>query len=986
MKKKFVKVMLFGALALAAASIVTSCKDYDDDVANLQEQIDKITSTSPVSAEDMKAAISSAKSDLESQLATLKSNLENKDALISELNQKVADLEEKLKNTADKETVNQLTKDLTEAKNDLDKLQKLQASDVKDLQNQIDDLNKLVKTLNDLKDSFVTKEDLNDYVNSEAVKGIISAELKTALADNGKIASAINDAIRTQVLVKFGSLDDVAALAGENGTVAKVITDLYDAINNDKTGVLARLVELENYQKALEDKAEAEGFDNMEAVIAEVADLKASFSGIYASEGFKNAVSAEVEAAIEAQLGDATSSIGKLQKELQDLGIAINNMIQSVVYIPSTIDRSVDFYTLYAKKTISANYDVAAKSENIQELQFRISPAVTMTAEEFNAKYVISLNAEERSNWTRATADEKPFAVEVKDCKAGILTVKLTTTSSKSHAISLNIANKADEEGNKGLTPTDINSDYIAVIQSNYYLKTAYYDVKTQAKGEVQYDAPVAVDFSSVGTLMIDYVTSLESGSSVQSKKFSELHVANIFTPKYELNGVDKSLFEITQSGSANLKEENKGLVDLIGKKADIKITAQSNYYLEGNASNPNTLGSIEIIRKTKDLAHAFAAKELDWFGVGQDQKFILNSSEIYRDLAVNIPVADYEALTVASGFTPAITGVRIERTNTSNNELTLVVPVGSVAKDYTATFVLESVSAGYTLTVTVPVTIKAIAIDKLAKVDAMWSADKTTTGFTPVTDAAVATSMTANFALTTSFSNLEDVKDAVETKGGTFAITTNVANIPGVTYNQNSYTFTFDKDAYTGKMTVNGVQKDAQVQFTIKVNYNGRDEETVVGNVEVNNISGTWVAPSNRAFELTDKMKDYDQISKGFAWTDLRGKTMWAEGTSVTGNYNSENAFAANVKALEIYGLTAPTFVWSADSKTNPNGSAETYLTLDAATGKITFTDEGKTHKFYSAVTYTIEVKATSKWGKIANYGNSSNDKITITIPAEKK
>ena len=48
MKRKFVKVMFFGALALAVSTAVTSCKDYDDDVKNLQEQIDKITSTSPV--------------------------------------------------------------------------------------------------------------------------------------------------------------------------------------------------------------------------------------------------------------------------------------------------------------------------------------------------------------------------------------------------------------------------------------------------------------------------------------------------------------------------------------------------------------------------------------------------------------------------------------------------------------------------------------------------------------------------------------------------------------------------------------------------------------------------------------------------------------------------------------------------------------------------------------------------------------------------
>ena len=47
MKKKFVRVMLFGALTLAVSTTVTSCKDYDDDIKNLQEQIDKVTSTNP---------------------------------------------------------------------------------------------------------------------------------------------------------------------------------------------------------------------------------------------------------------------------------------------------------------------------------------------------------------------------------------------------------------------------------------------------------------------------------------------------------------------------------------------------------------------------------------------------------------------------------------------------------------------------------------------------------------------------------------------------------------------------------------------------------------------------------------------------------------------------------------------------------------------------------------------------------------------------
>ena len=42
MKKKFVRVMLFGALTLTVSTVVTSCKDYDDDIKGMLEfyQID----------------------------------------------------------------------------------------------------------------------------------------------------------------------------------------------------------------------------------------------------------------------------------------------------------------------------------------------------------------------------------------------------------------------------------------------------------------------------------------------------------------------------------------------------------------------------------------------------------------------------------------------------------------------------------------------------------------------------------------------------------------------------------------------------------------------------------------------------------------------------------------------------------------------------------------------------------------------------------
>ena len=80
--------MFFGALSLAVSTAVTSCKDYDDDVKNLQEQIDKITSTSPVSSEELKAAVDKAKSEL--------TELLNKKADITALEKEIQDLKDAL--------------------------------------------------------------------------------------------------------------------------------------------------------------------------------------------------------------------------------------------------------------------------------------------------------------------------------------------------------------------------------------------------------------------------------------------------------------------------------------------------------------------------------------------------------------------------------------------------------------------------------------------------------------------------------------------------------------------------------------------------------------------------------------------------------------------------------------------------------------------------------------------------------------------------
>ena len=62
MKRKFFSALLMGAMVVAATSTVTSCKDYDDDINNLQSQVDALSTLKTI------------KTDLEKEILILSLN------------------------------------------------------------------------------------------------------------------------------------------------------------------------------------------------------------------------------------------------------------------------------------------------------------------------------------------------------------------------------------------------------------------------------------------------------------------------------------------------------------------------------------------------------------------------------------------------------------------------------------------------------------------------------------------------------------------------------------------------------------------------------------------------------------------------------------------------------------------------------------------------------------------------------------------------
>ena len=143
MNKKYLSVILFSALMLGTTGTFTSCKDYDDDINNLQEQVDKLkdlqTSVDGLktSIDEAKVAAEQAKKDaadalakaqealdaagggdeaLKEQVAKLEKAVEEqaqKIAKLEELSVKVTELESKIDNAATKEELAALKEEFT---------------------------------------------------------------------------------------------------------------------------------------------------------------------------------------------------------------------------------------------------------------------------------------------------------------------------------------------------------------------------------------------------------------------------------------------------------------------------------------------------------------------------------------------------------------------------------------------------------------------------------------------------------------------------------------------------------------------------------------------------------------------------------------------------------------------------------------------------------------------------------------------------------
>ena len=529
MKRKYLSALLMGVLTLSSVSTFTSCKDYDDDISNLQGQIDKLATADQLSQKvaELQALISSNKSDitsLQSELAK-KTTLDEVKAVLADYatKQYVNDADKTLQDAIDALK----TGDIAKLKEDVKAAQAAADKAAKDAEAANAEIVETLKTL-------ATKTELKDAADA-AQKAIEALESKNA-EDLKKAQDAI-----TETLKSYATKSDVEE--GDKKTLeslAETIKNASDALKqaNDNKATLAAVAESlgKGYSK------ENTVADAIKAIQAQIGtpnkELGTLDTRLAAIESVLNGVKDD-----DTKLGLATK-VTNIENKLKDIIGEYTTMVTSVSLVGSyhlDVD-AMEFYDILRGKadlkfmsdnvaadltfgkgqkddngvvvpeaTNQQTYKKGTPFNNETSIVVRVNPTNAELTKNTTIKLVdskgrdlsdvLELGTPERFNTllSRASAASGLWTIPVK-VKAGVATDKIeqkvggTGADKDNHVLyAVAIKNTATE---KDAQDRYVTSTYDLTVQkpTNFTAATSLKDVKIWSETTMGYDHAITLD------------------------------------------------------------------------------------------------------------------------------------------------------------------------------------------------------------------------------------------------------------------------------------------------------------------------------------------------------------------------------------------------------------------------------------------------------------------------------------------------------------
>ena len=367
MKRKYLSALLMGVLTLTSVSTFTSCKDYDDDISNLQGQIDKLASAEQLAAKvsELQALISTNQSGISSLQAELakKTTLDEVKAVLAnyatnenvtkEANEIVQAAIKALQDNdlaalktaveAAQAKADEAAKSATDANADIQKMLETLATkaDAAEVQKAIDAANAAIEAIktNDIK-TLQTKqneilESLKTYAKQESLDKVAekAEALQTAVdkkADTEALTKAEKELNEAIAAVKTTAGENAAAIKGLATTVKKASDALTLAQANEKAIAEAKKAlgegySAENTVKAAIDLINAQ-LTAKKTGLTDLDSRLALIEGIVngaVDDDTKLGLSAKVEA-IKKQLTDIIGEYTTMVTEVSLMGSILN--------------------------------------------------------------------------------------------------------------------------------------------------------------------------------------------------------------------------------------------------------------------------------------------------------------------------------------------------------------------------------------------------------------------------------------------------------------------------------------------------------------------------------------------------------------------------------------------------------------------------------------------------------------------------------------
>lgn len=991
MKKNFVRVMLFGALTLAVTTTVTSCKDNDDDIKNLQEQIDKITSTSPVSTEDMKAAVNAAKTELQTKVTNLESQLKDKETAIKTLEENIVKLKEDLAKGEGVDVV-ALAKKLAESENELVTLIKANDQTIKDL-------NASVKELNDMSgilDKLVAAEknyknnngDLSGFYDTSFDK-FINQSIINALEDEsdskGAIAEYVITAVQGAVASNGKELNDRIAKFGMTGVanLTDFVDKIYNEIFKDGGAIKTKLDSLDELLLAIDAYVGTEEGQSKDyaALINEIVAVKNAVTALKLPEG--QTLKGAVQSIIAEELGDAEATLAKLQSELKTEITALKGMIQSIVYVPEYADGLVQLSTFYAKfgsDGNAADWEPMISGGDVK-VRFRVSPssAAKELIDNFGketAKYNVAVDYQTVK--TRATGELFNITkIEAVEDEANLIEVTLDASkAAASYAIALTLTDKVEGEAK---TLNDISSNYFVAVKNVLYIDKVEWTPKekptTLVKGNT-IDYKTGGDYTLTVHSSVDNNSGDVEGEADTRKKLSQYGIsADKFPMELTLGGDNAANFELSEAGvlSAKAAAEVSNVAKVSYKITVSGLGASS----EKTVKYTGDYGNVKLITEGEAQEVVLAAAQLPLLWNGAEKSYTLDVTAESATVAAVAKIK--EALGVDDFNDCTFTAVPETQTiklGNSSGALVLEVPESTVCEATDITTRITSQDGNKSIDVTV----KGVTVSypdandaafKLINNAQTWDGSKAVLGRTfegAGTQESNYTAVKATRNLKELYSNYAAVESSFTGLGSgatlEFApvLADGESSITGVTVSE------------SGDVTVTKFYEGDPIKVTLtgKCGEHEVFSKEIAVTIPADKLNGTFAYSAEKPEDQGKLTYDVTSVEKRKAGLDLRTALVWKDATAAENKIwpeAAENIYNSN-DPMTIYGFSVE---YTMEEGAN-NGSFESTITDGVL--KLTTTAAE-----WSVSSKPMEVKVTvtpkSPWGAM------EAKTVTVTVPA---